>query len=314
MNTKTRARRRNTRLNCEVLESRQLLSGYLIINAASGLVLTDPGYSTNSGTVIQQCYPTGGENQQWNLTNLNGESFVQNAYSGMVLDDPLGSKKNDTKIQQGNENFGFGFNQRWQFIRLKNGNYEVKNFWSGKVLDDPRSSTQNGTAIEQYTFHGGLNQQWVLVPAGTTYDQDVFVQNASSGEVLIDPGPSIQNDTEIRQYTLNYGLNQEQWDLVALANGNDLIANVYSGKVLTAQELTTQGGNVDYQYQLNGDLNQQWKLVLVPQANGTSDYEVKNAFSGLVLTATGSSNGTLIKQESYDGSLNQQWNLDVNPG
>ncbi len=45
----TRVRRRNHQLNCEALESRQLLSGYYIVNAASGKVLDDPGASTSNG-------------------------------------------------------------------------------------------------------------------------------------------------------------------------------------------------------------------------------------------------------------------------
>jgi hypothetical protein len=39
----TRVRRRNQQLNCETLESRQLLSGYYIVNESSGKVLDDPG-------------------------------------------------------------------------------------------------------------------------------------------------------------------------------------------------------------------------------------------------------------------------------
>jgi hypothetical protein len=314
MNTKTRVRQRNTRLNCEVLESRQLLSGYLIVNAASGLVLTDPNYSPKSGTVIQQSYPDGGENQQWNLVKQsNGLDVVQNAFSGKVLDDP--KFQNGTKIQQADEKkFHFGSNQQWKFVKLPDGNYEVKNAWSGKVLADPGSSTQNGTNIQQDTFNGGRNQQWVLLAAGTTYDQGVFVQNVYSGKVLIDPNLSTQNGSEIRQDTLQYGLdpNPEQWDLVALTHGNDLIVNVSSGKVLTVPGLSLNGTAV-YQDQLNGGLNQQWQLVLVPQANGTSDYEVKNAYSGLVLTDPGpsTSDGTLIDEESYGGTLNQQWILQA---
>ena len=37
-----RVRRRSHHLNCETLETRQLLSGYYIVNAASGSVLGTP--------------------------------------------------------------------------------------------------------------------------------------------------------------------------------------------------------------------------------------------------------------------------------
>jgi hypothetical protein len=49
-----RARRRNHGLNCEALESRQLLSSYYIVNSASGKVLDDPNFSTNNGTHTDQ--------------------------------------------------------------------------------------------------------------------------------------------------------------------------------------------------------------------------------------------------------------------
>jgi hypothetical protein len=55
----TRARRLNRRLNCVVLASRRLLSGYYVINASSGKVLGDPGYSKTNGTGIIQW--------QWNV-------------------------------------------------------------------------------------------------------------------------------------------------------------------------------------------------------------------------------------------------------
>ena len=50
----TRVRRRNHQLNCEALESRQLLSGYYVVNESSGKVLDDPNFSTSNGAVIQQ--------------------------------------------------------------------------------------------------------------------------------------------------------------------------------------------------------------------------------------------------------------------
>ena len=45
-----RVRRRNHQLNCEALEGRQLLSGFYIVNAASGKVLEDPGSRPATGT------------------------------------------------------------------------------------------------------------------------------------------------------------------------------------------------------------------------------------------------------------------------
>ena len=111
-----RARRRNYQMNCEALESRQPLSGFYIVNAASGKVLDDPNFSTSNGAQIQQFQLNGGANQRWNL------------------------------------------------VRLGNGNFEVSNAFSGTVLTDPNFSTSNGTLIIQFQLNGGLNQQWRLLP------------------------------------------------------------------------------------------------------------------------------------------------------
>ena len=63
----TGVRKRNYQLNCEVLGSRQLLSGFYILNAASGKVLDDPNFSTSNGAQIIQFQLNGGLNQQWKL-------------------------------------------------------------------------------------------------------------------------------------------------------------------------------------------------------------------------------------------------------
>ena len=78
-----------------------MLSGYYIVNAASGKVLDDPAFSTSNGAVIQQYQLNGGANQQWDLVPLNDGNYeVVNAYSGKVLDDPAFSTSNGTLIQQ----------------------------------------------------------------------------------------------------------------------------------------------------------------------------------------------------------------------
>ena len=300
-----RARRRNHRLNCEALESRQLLSGYYIVNASSGKVLDDPAFSTSNGAVIQQFQPNGGANQRWNLVSLpNGNYEVVNAYSGKVLDDPAFSTSNGTLIQQYQLNGGL--NQQWKLVALANGNFEVFNAFSGKVLDDPAFSTSNGTPIQQYQLNGGANQQWKLLAAGNAPVVTDYVVNASSGKVLDDPAFSTSNGTLIQQYQLNGGTNQ-QWVFVPLADGNDLIVNAYSGKVLDDPAFSTSNGTLIQQYQLNGGLNQQWKIVAL--ANGND--EVFNAYSGKVLDdpAFSTSNGTLIQQYQLNGGLNQQWSI-----
>ena len=66
----TRVRRRNHRLNCEALESRQLLSGYYIVNGPAARCSTTRTSRPATGPLIDQCQLNGGANQQWNLVPL----------------------------------------------------------------------------------------------------------------------------------------------------------------------------------------------------------------------------------------------------
>jgi hypothetical protein len=117
----SRVRHRNYQLKCEVLESRQLLSGYYIVNAFSGKMLNDPAFSTSNGAVIQQFQPTGGANQRWNLLRqANGNYEVLNAFSGKVLTDPNFSIRNGTPIEQFQRSGSR--NQQWKLVALANGN------------------------------------------------------------------------------------------------------------------------------------------------------------------------------------------------
>ena len=116
----TRVRRRNHRLNCEALESRQLLSGYYIVNEASGKVLDDPGFSTSNGAVIDQWQPNGGANQRWDLVPQgNGNYAIENEASHLVLDNSL-STSNGTVIDQWQSKGGTNSsNGNWRRRRRK---------------------------------------------------------------------------------------------------------------------------------------------------------------------------------------------------
>ena len=62
-----RVNRRKFQATCESLETRELLSTYYILNAFSGKVLDDPGFSTSNGTLIKQELYDGSLNQRWYL-------------------------------------------------------------------------------------------------------------------------------------------------------------------------------------------------------------------------------------------------------
>ena len=108
----TSVRRGNHQLDCEALESRQLLAGFYIMNEYSGKVLDDPGASPNNAEIIDQYQLNGEGNQRWDLVPVeNGNYFIRNEASGLVLDNGL-STSLGTKIGQW-QPYG-GMNQQWQ--------------------------------------------------------------------------------------------------------------------------------------------------------------------------------------------------------
>jgi Ricin-type beta-trefoil lectin domain-like len=277
-----RVRRRNHQLNCEALESRQMLSGYYIINAASGKVLDDPGGSTSNGTFIDQSQLNGGANQRWDLVPVgNGNFFIQNEASQLVLDNAL-STSNGTFIGQW-QPYG-GPNQQWLTVAQPNGTVAIRNAYSNLVLDNGLS-TSNGTAIGQWQSYGGANQQWVLLPAGDAPAQETYFINMSSGTVF--------GDTEV-------------WDLVPLADGADLIVQASSGEVLDDPDFRTGPSRINL-YQLNGGLNQQWEGGALSNGIG----RIQNAYSNLVLDDP-SGNGELV-QDIPMGLATQGWQLLAAP-
>ncbi len=186
----TRVRRRNYQLNCEALEGRQMLSGYYIVNEASGKVLDDPGGSTSNGAIIEQWQLNGGMNQRWDLLPVANGSVnfeLVNEASGKVLGDPGFSTSNGTGIIQWQWNAGL--NEQWVFQGVGNGNVEIVNAYSGMVLGDPGSSTTNGTQMIQWGDNGGLNEQWTLLAAGNFLVATHYVFDPSTARCSATPTP-----------------------------------------------------------------------------------------------------------------------------
>jgi len=281
-------RRRNHQLTCEALESRQLLSGYYIVNEASGKVL-DNSLSTINGTVIDQWQLYGGTNQQWNLVpQANGTDEIQNAQSGLLLTATSGSEGD--KIIQDQWLGGYTI-QEWTVSLgagvVGNGNYVnvgFKNAYSGLYLDNPQSSQSNGTPTIQWPLDYGANQRWTLLAANSTAPAMTFnVVNAGSSQELF----------------------QQQCVFIPLADSFYLIVSASSGEVLDDPDFSNTPGTQIQPYQLNGGLNQQWYLN--PAAQG---FYIINASSNLFLDDPGGlTSGRYIIQGNFDGDLNQNWQL-----
>jgi hypothetical protein len=287
--------RRNHQLNCEALESRQLLSAYYIVNWDSGKVL-DNSLSTIGGTVIDQWQLYGGANQQWNLIpEADGADLIQNAQSGMYLDNGF-SLSNFAQIVQAP--FSGNTNQQWLFNvgQEPDGNYvptPIINAYSRLALDNSFSTTNGQPPIDQFQFNGTLNQQWVLLPAGNAV-------SLAQGAIV-----NAQNFTSIHDMNATGGP-IGQWNIIPLADGFNLIVNVASGFALADPNSSTIPGTAVDTELLYGGLNQEWQVLGQPDGN----FVIFNASSRLVLDELPNVDG-LPQLDNFYGGLNQEWNFVI---
>jgi hypothetical protein len=144
----------------------KLASGayFKVLNRNSGKALEVGGSSTADGGAVQQWGYAGGNNQQWQLSDLgNGYYKITARHSGKALEIGSSSMVDGAKAQQWS--YAGGNNQQWQVSDLGTGYYRITARHSGKALEIGGSSTVDGTKAQQWSYAGGNNQQWqILAP------------------------------------------------------------------------------------------------------------------------------------------------------
>jgi beta-glucosidase len=153
-----------------------------LLNPASGMCLSDTGWSTTNGTrvVVGSC--NGFKNQAWTLP----AGPVSSRIPGKCMDDSGNGTANGTKIDIGSCNGSSG--QQW--TTGPDGTVRVH----GKCLDVQHSGTVSGTPVDLWSCNGTGAQQWQLVPGGG----GVSLVNPQSGLCLADPGNATVNGTGLQ--------------------------------------------------------------------------------------------------------------------
>jgi len=151
-------------------------------NPASGMCLSDTGWSTTNGTrvVVGSC--NGFKNQAW--TPPAGP--VSSQIPGKCLDDSGNQTANGTKIDISSCNGTSG--QQW--TTGPDGTVRVH----GKCLDVQQGGTASGTPVDLWSCNGTGGQQWQLVPGGG----GVSLVNPQSGLCLADPGDATADGTALQ--------------------------------------------------------------------------------------------------------------------
>ncbi len=142
----------------EVYGGAQLSGAHTLTTA--GKAMDDPGNSTTAGTQLTTSTPSGGLDQQWQLTlNADGAYTLVNGVSGLCVDVSGGSTAPGAKVIQwtctGNDN------QRWNLTPQAGGGYTIASKKSGLLLGT--ASTADGSLLTQQSANGSALQLWQLL-------------------------------------------------------------------------------------------------------------------------------------------------------
>ncbi len=178
-----------------------LTSADEVVNAHSGLCLTDPKTAENTQLEIETCASNPAADQQWTAPydrpTASGAITSQITKPKICVDDTGDATTNGNKIQiwscLGNAN------QDWAIE--PDGTIQV----NGKCMVTDNNGTSNGTKVNLWTCTGDTNQQWTERSDGT-------LVNTRSGTCLDDPGATTANGTQLQIWSCD-GLTQQSWTL-----------------------------------------------------------------------------------------------------
>ncbi len=170
-------------------------TSYNLENRNSGKYVDVDGGFTNDGANIIQWTPNGGQNQQWqldevesgyyNLIASHSEKCMTIANSGTSDGDNVEQLTcNDTFLQQ-----------QFSLIDLGNTYYQIQNRNSGKCLAIENGSTLDGASLVQMTCNSSLNdQQFALLELSSARSIGGSIQSGLTGEdqqkLLLFPNPT----------------------------------------------------------------------------------------------------------------------------
>lgn len=277
---------------------------YTLTNAASDLLLTDPGAAYDSGAQMTQSTATGGPEQQWQFAyQSSGYYTIQNVSSQLYLSDPASSDRPGTQLEQ--MYVSGDASQLWS-LSLSDGLYSISNQASGLAVDDANWSTSAGDGMDLWTPTGNANQNWSIGGVSTALPNAYYtLTNQASNLLLADPGSSPASGTQMIQWQATGGMEQ-LWHFVLQPSGYYTVQNVASQLFLADPGASGTLGTQLEQITVTNDDSEQWALYIT----GTG-YSLVNKATGLAVDDPGYSDdgGTGIDLWSRNGGANQSWTI-----
>ncbi|ABD82249.1 carbohydrate-binding protein [Saccharophagus degradans] len=135
---------------------------------------------------------------------------------------------------------------------LEEGAYYIINEASGKALDVSGVSTSNGTNVQQWSYSGGLNQQWIAQHvSGNTFE----LVSLNSGSCL-----DADNGSDNAHQWACEGNTNQQWVIEGQSDGTYLIRTKAGNEVLEVQGgSANNGANVRTASSVNNN-RQKWRF------------------------------------------------------
>ncbi|MFJ9721625.1 alpha-L-fucosidase [Streptomyces sp. NPDC101209] len=128
---------------------------------------------------------------------------------------------------------------------------------SGKVADVAASGSADGTDVLQWTWHGGSNQKWTLVPTGDGY---FTIRGVGSGKLLEVAGLSRADGGNVGIWS-DANAPQQHWAVTPLGDGYHLLVNRFSGLSLNVSGGSTADGADIGQWTYNAAAQEQWQII-----------------------------------------------------
>ena len=232
---------------------------YKVVNQLSGLALDDPnGGGTGTGADQQ---PYSGTNQQWTIASVGGANYKIIAANGYALSGPTASTQLTLSSYTGTAN------QLWTF-QASGPAFILHNVGSGQVMDDYNNGTTAGTIVDQWVANGGINQNWLVTPAGAS-------------AFLTWKGDGVTNNWDVQTTTnwINAG-NPDvfyQGELVTFDDTGSNTPPINLATVLSPGGVTV---NATQNYTFNGGGQLSGGMILIKSGTGTLFLQTTNTFSG----------------------------------
>ena len=183
---------------------------------------------------------------------------------------------------------------------ISEGNYIITSSLSNKAIEVANYGANNGDLIQQWTYGGGMQQQWMIQDNGDGFYKIV---SKISGKVIEVKNSSSENGTKIVQNDYS-GEDNQLWYFEKDKEGCYKIKSKLSDKCLDIEGISNgDGAKLQIWSDVNGD-NQRWKLTKI------SD----DIISGEEYIITSKKSNKLMEVENNgleNAALIQQWNYDI---